>query len=181
MKYLVISDIHGSLSGVSFIEEALKMHQTNRILALGDFLYHGPRNNLPIDYAVKDVIAVLNSYSTRITAVRGNCDAEVDQMVLDFPLTADYNILNIADRSIFMTHGHIYSLDHMPKLAAEDCFLYGHTHIPQAEKTNGIYLLNPGSVSIPKGGHPASYAVLDEKSFTIYTLDHNIYMTLQFD
>ena len=176
MKYLVISDIHGSLHGAEIIKDALQIHKADRILALGDFLYHGPRNSLPSDYDVKDAIAILNGYKNIIIAVRGNCDAEVDQMVLEFPLTADYNAFYTGSHKIFMTHGHVYSKDHMPSLQEHDCFLYGHTHIPEAEMQNSIYMLNPGSVSIPKGGHPATYALLEDSRFTVYTLQHKEYM-----
>lgn len=176
MKYLVISDIHGSESGAAIIKEALQIQKADKILALGDFLYHGPRNALPKDYDVKTVIDILNGYSNSIIAVRGNCDAEVDQMVLQFPLTADYNEFFTAAHKVFMTHGHVYSKDHMPSLQENDCFLYGHTHIPETQKLKGVYMLNPGSVSIPKGGHPATYATMDDKNFTVYTLDHREYM-----
>lgn len=180
MKYLVVSDIHGSLSGAQTVPESFAFHQADWILCLGDVLYHGPRNDLPTDYAPKKVIPIMNDLTKKIIAVRGNCDAEVDQMVLQFALTADYNVLPLGNRKLFMSHGHIYSPDHLPVLNDGDIFLSGHTHIPTAKKENGIFLLNPGSVSLPKGGHPATYAMLDEQGFTVYTLDHNSYMQIDF-
>lgn len=172
MKYLVVSDIHGSLSGARCVPECLAYHKADRILCLGDILYHGPRNDLPEDYAPKEVIQIMNPLADAIVAVRGNCDAEVDQMVLDFPLTADYNILFSKGQKIFMSHGHVYYPDHLPRLAKGDIFLSGHTHIPTAKKKDGIYLLNPGSTGIPKGGWPASYGLIADRCFTVYTLDH---------
>lgn len=178
MKFLVVSDIHGSLSGASSIPELYDFHQCDAILCCGDVLYHGPRNNLPEDYAPKEVIAILNPIADHIIAVRGNCDAEVDQMVLDFALTADYSIVYAGRRKVFMSHGHVYGPDHLPKLLNGEAFLSGHTHIPTAEKKDGIYLLNPGSTSLPKGGHPKTYAILEESSFTVYTMDRAEYMSI---
>jgi putative phosphoesterase len=180
MRYLVISDIHGDLTGAEIVQQAAERVQPDRILCLGDILYHGPRNDLPANYAPKKVIPIMNSYTNKIIAVRGNCEAEVDQMVLDFPCMADYNVIPIGTRDIFMSHGHIYGPDHLPALKAGDIFLSGHTHIPTADQKDGIYLFNPGSVSLPKGGHPRSYAVLDETGFIIYTSDHQEYMKSMF-
>ena len=180
MKYLVVSDIHGSRSGAAAVPELFEELHADAILCLGDVLYHGPRNNLPEDYAPKDVISILNPLSPHIFAVRGNCDAEVDQMVLDFPLTADYNEFLLKSRKVFMTHGHVYGPDHLPRLAPGDVFLSGHTHIPTAEIAEDIFLLNPGSISLPKGGHPRTYAVLEEEGFTICTLDRKPYQSIRF-
>ncbi len=180
MKYLVVSDIHGALSGADCIEKLEKIHETDAILLLGDVLYHGPRNDLPEDYAPKDVISIISPMKNRIIAVRGNCDAEVDQMVLGFPLNADYNELFVGKHKVFMTHGHVYSPKNMPELGKGTIFLSGHTHLPTAEEKDGIYMLNPGSISLPKGGHPHTYGVLDKKGFTIYTLDQKEYMHISF-
>ncbi len=181
MNYLVISDIHGSLSGAEALLDGLDRYEPEAVLLLGDVLYHGPRNDLPEDYRPKEVIRLLNPVAEHIYAVRGNCDAEVDQMVLDFALTADYNQLPLGrKRKIFMSHGHIYSPEHLPKLCPGDIFLYGHTHIPRAERKDGIFLLNPGSISLPKGGHPKTYGILNEEGFTICTEDHQAYLSLEF-
>lgn len=180
MRYLVVSDIHGSLEGVSVLEKAMEKHDVSNIICLGDILYHGPRNAIPADYDPKQVITIMNRYWHAIIAVRGNCDAEVDQMVLDFPITADANVFHLGQRRVFLSHGHIYGLDHLPKLEPGDIFLFGHTHLPMIEEQNGYYLLNPGSCGIPKGGHPRTYAILDDHTFTIYTFEHNVYLEITF-
>lgn len=175
-KILVISDIHGSLSAAKLMEEAIKKHEPDHILCLGDVLYHGPRNDLPADYAPKQVIPVMNTYAAMITGVRGNCDAEVDQMVLDFPLLADYNVIHAFCHRIFCSHGHVYGPKALPKLSDGDVFLSGHTHVPTVIHDKGIYLWNPGSSALPKEGHPKSYAVIDDSGFTVFAADHTPYM-----
>ncbi len=178
--FLVVSDIHGSLSGAKAMEENFQYHHADRILCLGDVLYHGPRNDLPEDYAPKQVITIMNAHAKDLIAVRGNCEAEVDQMVLDFACMADYNIIPLPQRNAFLSHGHIYGPDHLPKLSEGDLFLSGHTHIPTAYKKDGIYLLNPGSISLPKENHPRTYGLLEEHQFTIFTFDHKPYMQITF-
>ena len=181
MKYLVISDIHGDLHGAQIMKDAYSYHSCDVILCLGDILYHGPRNDLPDTYAPKKVIPVMNSFKDKIIAIRGNCEAEVDQMVLEFPCMADYSELYINHRKVFMSHGHVWSPDHLPVLRKGDIFLSGHTHIPAAIVKNGIFLLNPGSPSLPKGGHPKTYGILEEDSFTVFTEGHQEYMRISFD
>lgn len=180
MKYLVVSDIHGSLGGARLVKEAFERHECDAILCLGDILYHGPRNDLPEDYAPKEVIPIMNSLWDRIIAVRGNCDSEVDQMVLEFPITADYQILFLNGRRTVVSHGHVYSPEHLPKMEKGEIFLSGHTHIPTVLRSEDMFLLNPGSVALPKGNHPKTYAVLDEASFTIYNEKHSEYMKVLF-
>ncbi len=175
-KLLVVSDIHGALAGAETLLSAIEKHSPDWILCLGDVLYHGPRNDLPETYAPKKVIEIMNSISEKIIAVRGNCEAEVDQMVLNFPVTADYNIVPYGNRRIFMSHGHVYGPDHLPKLNQGDIFLSGHTHIPTAYEKDGIFLLNPGSISLPKQNHPSSYGLFDESGFTVMKDDHTPYM-----
>ena len=177
MKYLVISDIHGSAEAANIAIEAYKLPHCDYILCLGDILYHGPRNDLPSSYAPKQVISLLNPLKDKIIAVRGNCDAEVDQMVLDFSITSDYNILFINDHKFFLSHGHIYGPNNLPKLNKEDYFLSGHTHIPTIEN----HLLNPGSIALAKNNHPNTYAIIDEENFTVYTTKHEIYMQTKID
>ena len=179
-KILVISDIHGSLKGALLMEEAASKHGAGMILCLGDVLYHGPRNDLPDDYAPKKVIEIMNRNAEDIIAVRGNCEAEVDQMVLSFPCMAYSNTLYLFSHKVIMSHGHIYGPDHLPLLQKGDVFLYGHTHLPAAETTDGILIGNPGSASLPKGGHPRSYGILDASGFTVYTADHSEYMHADF-
>ncbi|MCR4950636.1 MAG: phosphodiesterase [Solobacterium sp.] len=176
-KILVISDIHGALCGASLMEEALRVQEAQKILCLGDILYHGPRNDVPEDYAPKKVIGIMNRYKDIIIAVRGNCEAEVDQMVLEFPCMADANMLYLFGKKVCMSHGHIYSPANIPSC---DVFLYGHTHLPAAEKQNGIVIGNPGSASLPKNGHPRSYGILDENGFRVMTSDHQEYMRVSY-
>ena len=162
MKLMIASDLHGSAYYCRAMLEALEREGTDRLLLLGDLLYHGPRNDLPRDYEPKEVIALLNGVKDRLLCVRGNCEAEVDQMVLDFPVMADYCELLWGRRTIYATHGHRYHLEHLPPLQRGDVLLHGHTHIPawEAFGEDNLYL-NPGSVSIPKGGSAHSYLLLD--------------------
>ena len=129
MKYMFASDIHGSVYYCRKMLEAYEKEEAERLVLLGDLLYHGPRNDLPKDYAPKQVISMLNEMKNQIYAVRGNCVAEVDQMVLEFPVLADYCILAIDDLTFFATHGHVYNQDHLPPLMAGDILIHGHTHV----------------------------------------------------
>lgn len=161
MKILVFSDIHGCASAC---EKALNQYVSRNcdmMLILGDILYHGPRNNIPENYDPKAVVSMLNPLADKIMACRGNCDAEVDQMLLEFPVMADYVLVNDCGTKIFATHGHIYSPDKLPCLSGIDVLLYGHTHIQEIREQNGIKICNPGSVSIPKNGQKPGYAVWD--------------------
>lgn len=173
MKYLFASDIHGSAYYCRKLLDAFREEQAERLVLLGDLLYHGPRNNLPREYAPKEVIALLNEHKNKIYAVRGNCEAEVDQMVLEFPVMADYCILSVDGRTFYATHGHIYNQDNLPPLQEGDILIHGHTHVLKAQQMDGYILLNPGSVSIPKEGNPATYAVLENSIFTIKDFDGN--------
>ena len=174
MKLMFASDIHGSKYYCGKLMERWSAEAAGRLILLGDILYHGPRNDLPQEYAPKQVIAMLNEYKNEIIAVRGNCEAEVDQMVLEFPVMADYAILVLNGLTFFATHGHLFNQDQMPPLKAGDILVHGHTHLLKAEKVNGHYILNPGSTSIPKGGNPATYAILDEQDFKIFDFDGNV-------
>lgn len=167
MKIFVASDIHGSAYYTKKMLEAYEKEGAERMLLLGDILYHGPRNDLPKEYAPKEVIALLNQRKDEIYSVRGNCEAEVDQMVLEFPVLADYCLLPLKKKMIYATHGHIYQEEHLPPMKPGDILLHGHTHILRAEKRGEYYLLNPGSVSIPKGGNVPSYGILEEGRFEI--------------
>ena len=130
MKWMIASDLHGSYYYAQQLQQAFEREQADRLLFLGDLLYHGPRNDLPRDYAPKKVIPLLNSLAPRLLCVRGNCDAEVDQMVLDFPILADYALLYAGSRAVFATHGHHYNTSCPPPLAKGDILLHGHTHVP---------------------------------------------------
>ena len=124
---------------------------------------------------------MLNKYSDKIIGVRGNCDGEVDQMMLDFSMLSDYALIVNEGRNIFISHGHIYSPENLPKLHAEDVFIYGHVHLPIAKKKEGVYILNPGSITLPKQDNPNSYGVLDEHRFTIYALDGTVLKQIEFE
>lgn len=181
MKWMIASDIHGSSYYCGQLMEALRREQADRLLLLGDLLYHGPRNDLPRSYAPREVLAMLNERKDRIFCVRGNCDTEVDQMVLDFPILADYCILPIGERLIYATHGHHFNLDSLPPLQPGDVLLHGHTHVPAWETFgNDNLYLNPGSVSIPKAGSAHSYMVLQDNSAVWKALDGAVYHTERF-
>lgn len=181
MKWFIASDIHGSAYYCEKLIEAYRKEQADKILLLGDVLYHGPRNDLPEGYAPKQVIAMLNELSQDILCVRGNCDTEVDQMVLEFPVLAEYAILaDYAKTSpmIYATHGHIYNSKNLPPLHKGDILLHGHTHVPACEQLETYTYINPGSVSIPKENSPHSYMILDGEVFQWKTLDGEVYKEL---
>ena len=162
MKLMIASDIHGSAKWCEMLIAAYRDERPQRLILLGDLLYHGPRNDLPEDYAPKKVIAMLCALDPRPLCVRGNCEAEVDQMVLDFPVMADYGVLMLDGRLIYMTHGHVYGEDNPPPLKTGDVLLCGHTHVPVLRRHEGFTYVNPGSVSIPKNGSAHSYCTLED-------------------
>ena len=165
MKWMIASDLHGSAYYCRKMLEAFEREGADRLFLLGDLLYHGPRNDLPREYAPKEVIPLLNGKKEKLLCVRGNCDAEVDQMVLEFPVLADYAVLPVGRRLIYATHGHIYHVKNLPPLAPGDVLLHGHTHVPAwTEFGQGNLYLNPGSVSIPKENSPYSYMTLEENT-----------------
>ena len=165
MKWMIASDLHGSAYYCRKMLEAFEREGADRLFLLGDLLYHGPRNDLPREYAPKEVIPLLNGKKEKLLCVRGNCDAEVDQMVLEFPVLANYAVLPVGQRLIYATHGHIYHVKNLPPLAPGDVLLHGHTHVPAwTEFGQGNLYLNPGSVSIPKEDSPHSYMTLEENT-----------------
>ncbi len=174
MKYFIASDIHGSLKHAESLFKAFEREQADKILLLGDLLYHGPRNDLPEEYNPKAVIELLNKYKNRILCVRGNCDTEVDQMVLDFPIMADYAIIAMGDITVYATHGHVYGENNPPKLAGGEILLCGHTHVPKCVKKEGFVYMNPGSVSIPKENSWRGYMMWEDSTFIWKDLDGNI-------
>lgn len=180
MKWMIASDLHGSAFYCKKMLEAFERERADRLLLLGDLLYHGPRNDLPEGYAPKEVILLLNGLKPALLCVRGNCDAEVDQMVLDFPILADYAVLPVGRRLVYATHGHVHNLKNLPPLAPGDILLHGHTHIPAwAEFGEGNLYLNPGSVSIPKEGSAHSYMTLEGETFLWKTLEGEVYRELE--
>jgi uncharacterized protein len=179
MKLLIASDIHGSYFYAKKLVEKMNEEGADRLILLGDLLYHGPRNPLPQDYQPAEVASLLNSIKDQIIAVRGNCDSEVDQMVLEFPMRADYTQVMIDGRILFLTHGHIYHPDHLPQLPLGSVFMFGHIHLPIIEKQNGIFILNPGSITLPKQEHPNTYTIYHEGVIQIKTLDGKVYKELR--
>ena len=178
MKLMIASDIHGSAKYCEMMLQRFRDEGADRLLLLGDILYHGPRNDLPEAYAPKQVISLLNKEKASLLCVRGNCDTEVDQMVLSFPILAEYCILTFGNRLIYATHGHNYNLQALPPLQPGDILLHGHTHIPAWERFgNGNLYLNPGSVSIPKSGSDNSYMTAQDGVFHWKSLDGTVYHT----
>ncbi len=172
MKLLIASDIHGDIAAARAIADAFKTSGADRLLLLGDLLYHGPRNDLPASYAPKEVITLLNSLKGKILCVRGNCDTEVDQMVLEFPVLADYAFVECDGIRMFLTHGHKFGLDNPPPLSHKEVLLCGHTHVTRLESFgDGNIYINPGSPSIPKESTPRGYVLYENRTFTHCTTD----------
>ena len=174
MKWFIASDLHGSIKYCDQMLEAFRREGADRMLLLGDILYHGPRNGLPEDYDPKQVIERLNPLKDRITAVRGNCDAEVDQVVLQFPIMADYTLITSGERLIFATHGHVWNMDHLPPLPGGTVLLHGHTHVQVCQPFEDYVYVNPGSVTFPKGDSVRGYIILEEGRFTWKNLDGSV-------
>lgn len=174
MKWFVASDIHGSAYYCARMLEAYDREGADRMLLLGDLLYHGPRNDLPREYAPREVIRLLNERREEILCVRGNCEAEVDQMVLEFPVMADYAVLCVEERMIFATHGHLYGEENPPILHRGDILLCGHTHVPGCAEHEKYFYMNPGSVSIPKQNSYRGYMTIREGSFEWKDFDGRI-------
>ena len=176
MKLLIASDVHGSAYYCRQLLEAYKREGAQKLILLGDVLYHGPRNDLPKEYAPKEVIAMLNPMKEEILCVRGNCDTEVDQMVLEFPILADYGFLYEKGHMIFLTHGHVFNEKNLPMLKNGDILLHGHTHVPVCREHDTYVYLNPGSVSIPKEESPHSYMTYEDGVFKWKNLQGDCYM-----
>lgn len=176
MKWMIASDIHGSEYYCRELCAAYDREKADRLLLLGDILYHGPRNDLPREYNPKKVIELLNARKQDILCVRGNCDTEVDQMVLEFPILADYCVIAEEKQLIYATHGHIFHEDHLPPLHKRDILLHGHTHVPKCVEHEEYTYMNPGSVSIPKEGSWHGYMILENGHFLWKDLDGNIQM-----
>ena len=174
MKWMIASDIHGSAWWCGRLAEAFAEENCRRLLLLGDLLYHGPRNDLPRDYAPREVIRQLTALQQFILCVRGNCDTEVDQMVLPFPIMAEYALLQAGDHLVFATHGHHFHAKNIPPLQTGDVLLHGHTHVPCCEKVNGVWVMNPGSVSIPKEDSWHGYMLLEGDTFTWKDFDGKV-------
>ncbi len=174
MKLMIASDIHGSLKYCRQLVDRYNVEECDKLILLGDVLYHGPRNDLPDEYNPKGVIALLNDMSQEILCVRGNCEAEVDDMVLGFDVLADYAILYHKNKMIFLTHGHKFNPQNPPKLKKGDILFNGHTHVSKIEKFEDYLYVNPGSVSIPKEDTPRGYIILDDEKIIHKTLDGEV-------
>lgn len=170
MKYLIASDLHGSLYYAKLLWEAYEKEEADKMIFLGDMLYHGPRNDLPKEYDPKAVITLMNAHKKELLCVRGNCEAEVDQMVLEFPVMADYAIFTQPDKSgkermIFATHGHVFNEKNVPMLKEGDVLLHGHTHVSVVREHEDYIYMNPGSLSIPKEDTRHGYMTMEEGTF----------------
>ena len=181
MKLLICSDIHGDLDSAQKVISAAREESADKILILGDLLYHGPRNDLPPTYAPKEVIKLLNENKDMLITVRGNCDTEVDQMVLEFPILADYAILELDGITVFATHGHNHNLDKLPPIGKNTVLLHGHTHVLKSlDFGDGNVYLNPGSVALPKEGNPRTYMTYENRVFTVKDFLGNEILTRKF-
>ncbi len=180
MNLFIASDIHGSVYYCKKLLEAFEKEGCDKMLLLGDILYHGPRNDLPRDYAPKQVIAMLNALKDKILCVRGNCDTEVDQMVLEFPILADYAVIYNGSQTVYATHGHVYNEERLPPIQNGDVLLHGHTHVSACIDREEYVYMNPGSVSIPKEDTPRGYMLMNDAGAVWKTLDGEIYKNYDF-
>ena len=177
MKWMIASDLHGSAKCCRLLLEAFRREGAERLILLGDLLYHGPRNDFPEEYDTRAVTALLNTAKDRLLCVRGNCDSEVDQMVLEFPIMADYALLEWDGAVLYATHGHIWNEENTPPMTRGTVLLNGHFHVPAARRHDGWHYINPGSTSIPKDGSPESYLILEHNVFTWKDMNGKAYQT----
>ena len=181
MKLLFASDIHGDIECAKRLFQLYDEEGADKMILLGDLLYHGPRNDLPPHYAPKEVISLLNSRKEILCCVRGNCDTEVDQMVLEFPILADYAYLSLDGLTVFATHGHHHNTATPPSLRCGEILLHGHTHVLKCEEFGcRNYYLNPGSAALPKEGNPRTYMVYENREFTVKDFDENVIFSKKF-
>ena len=172
MRLLIASDIHGSASQMILFKKKVLDFAPDKIIILGDILYHGPRNPLPEGYNPAEVVNILSEFGPNILAVKGNCDGEVDQYVLPFHLADSLFFMDSTNLPLWAIHGHQLEINGgLLKLPQSGAVLSGHTHVPTAENKGGIHLWNPGSISLPKGGNPPSFGLYDEGNFTVFTFD----------
>ncbi len=177
MKMLIASDIHGSAYYCRKVIEAAEKEGAERILLLGDLLYHGPRNPLPKEYDTFKVTALLNGIKEKLICVRGNCDSEVDQMVLEFPMMAEQCVIPLGTRVLFATHGHQLNRENPPMLQPGDILLNGHFHVAACEQADHFIYMNPGSAALPKDGSYHGYLFLDDTGFVWKDFDGKIHGT----
>ena len=177
MKLLFASDIHGSKTAAEAVLRRFEIEKADRLVLLGDLLYHGARNDFPDGYDTRGVTALLNGVKDSLFCVRGNCNSEVDQMVLEFPIMADYALFDLDGVTAFVTHGHLFNLDNLPPHKDGDLLIHGHTHVLTVENKDGMTYINPGSAALPKGGNPKSYMVYENREFAIKTLSGEVIRT----
>ncbi len=178
MRYLILSDIHGSATYLQKMITLFEKDHFDYMILLGDILYHGPRNPLPEGHDPQGVVKLLNPYASKIIACRGNCDAEVDQMLLAFPCLNEYAMIVDEGIRIFATHGHLHSAEDFPKVPGKQIFLYGHTHLWELRQDEEVFICNPGSVSLPKENRPHTYATYDNGKLCVYDFNHAMLATL---
>ena len=177
MKYLLVSDIHGSLPALQAVLRHYEAEHCDMLCLLGDILNYGPRNRIPEGLDPQGVAQRLNAMADNIIAVRGNCDSEVDQMLLQFPIMADYALFDLDGRTAFITHGHLFNLDQLPPHKPGDLLIHGHTHVLTVQEKDGMTYINPGSAALPKEDHPKSYMIYENGVFTIKTLTGDVILT----
>lgn len=180
MKLMIASDIHGSKYYCEKLLVRYMEETPDKLILLGDILYHGPRNDLPKEYDPKTVIRLLNLVKEHLICVRGNCDTEVDQMVLEFPILADYSWIFVDGITMYLTHGHKYNIDNIPPMNPHEILIYGHTHIPMAQENEQGIFLNPGSVAIPKENSEHGYIVYEKGTFVWKNLEGKEYLTYKY-
>ena len=176
MKLMIASDLHGSAHFTKLLLDACAREQADRLLLLGDILYHGPRNPLPEGYDPKEVARMLNGMKQELLCVRGNCDSDVDQMVLEFPIMAEYCLLAVEGATIFATHGHVFNEEKLPMLKKGDILLHGHTHVPVCRRHDQYTYVNPGSVSLPKENSAHGYMTVENGEMLWKELDGTVYL-----
>ena len=179
MKYMIASDLHGSAYYCEQLLRAFDKEGCDRLVFLGDLLYHGPRNDLPRDYDTKAVAKMLNERKDKFLCVRGNCDCEVDQMVLNFPVLAEYAVLPVGEKLLYLTHGHVYNDKNPLPMAEGDILMNGHFHVPCCRQEEGFVYMNPGSVSIPKENSWHGYILLEEGHFLWKDLEGEVHLEYQ--
>lgn len=180
MKLFFISDIHGSIDDLNAVINLFEVEKADYLVILGDILYHGPRNPLPTNYNPQEVVKLLNKYKNRIIAIRGNCDSEVDQMLLEFPIMSDFSQIIFDNKRFFLTHGHIFNQSNLPNISEKEILCHGHTHIPVAEENNGIIIFNPGSITFPKEGYKKSYGLYKENQLLVIDFGGEIIKNYKF-
>ncbi len=181
MRWFVFSDLHGSAHYCEKTLEAFEREKADRMLFLGDILNHGPRNALPERYDPPAVIDMLNRYRDRIIAIKGNCDSDVDEMVMEFPISAQFAVIEVGGKVIYVTHGHVFNEKNLPPMCIGDILMHGHTHVPACVDHGDYLYVNPGSVSIPKGDSWNSYMILDDEGMRWKDLDGNVRMEYFFN